>query len=197
MKLKTLFYFTLISSLFLISCGEETAFADNPFYDEEATGDKPNLPPSGNGNGSGNGGVISNQSMSFTADGEAISFAICQVDTVNNSFDVYDLEGSDQVTSAIDPYKYLSFTVAAFDTTDFIPEVGVTYELSDTSLISGFYSTDFISLEDSVTFYATSGQLNFSVVGPNTHEGSFSMTVENSAGKQIVISGGTFTAEFK
>lgn len=59
MNIKRFLFLSAVVGLLFTSCGEETAFTDNPFYDEEATGEDPKIPAGGFndtlGGGSGNG----------------------------------------------------------------------------------------------------------------------------------------------
>lgn len=200
MKIKNLSILLAFASIFfLTSCGDDEAFTANPTYDETATGEKPNLPAdtSSNAGGGNTGGGNGNQSMSYTLNGQVVTYTECTIDT---SFYRYGIDGAEDLFSTVMPKSSISIYINQSDTSSFMPQVGTVYQLNDTSLFKAEYIPDYLNFDFSDTtavYEATSGQIVFSKASGSTHEGTFVLDAKNSVGTVVNITGGTFKAEYE
>jgi hypothetical protein len=180
--MKKFLYFALaITSMtaFFYAC-EDDELTPNPLF----TGEAPQ-----NGGGGGN----SNQFMIATIDGKTINFPISEVDTFGFFGSEWELNGEFGFFSP-NPDAGKRFEFEIYEE-DWVVKEDTTYFFGAGDYIHAIYTSNTFVIDDSVVFFADTGQIRFTVAKPSGYEGTFSFTATSADDSRTVnITNGSFKA---
>ena len=190
MNIKRFLFLSAVFGFLLTSCGEDTAFEENPFYDEEATGDDPRIvdTSSTGGNNGGTNPLPTAPFMVAEINGTYTEFVNTRWET-----EVDPSQGANNESA----YGYTSTAAELY----FGIERPVTPGSYDIDLFTavGSYVVDTNSTNTLDTFLVTDGRIivdDFDTIS-NVYKGSFSFKAysfidENTTRDSVIITNGLF-----